>query len=233
MTADVPPIRLSWRFALEFLADGRTPQRALADAAIVAFARAIQGEVSEMIELGAGGFFYRDMLRGIVPVKTSNMFAGFDLVIDMTSIALPDQSVEAFLSCFAFEHVFEFERSFSEVARTLKPGGYYLLVVPFLYFYHAAPDDYFRYTQSALVRLSEKHGLDVVHYVPLGDRPLLFAEFFHEKIVLGSKYGWLARTLLRLLALPFLVVTIARNHPDPRFAGGHALLLRRRGAGGR
>jgi ubiquinone/menaquinone biosynthesis C-methylase UbiE len=52
--------------------------------------------------------------------------------------------VDAFFTAFALEHIRNYRKAFSEMERALKPGGRMLIVVPFLYYYHGAPDDYVR-----------------------------------------------------------------------------------------
>ena len=149
----------------------------------------------------------------------------------MTDLALPASSQGLLMSAFAIEHFFEIEKSFSEASRVLREGGVYFLIAPFLYYYHAAPDDYFRFTNSALKALAKKHGLDVESEVALGDRWLMMCEFMHEKVVLGSRYGTVARLCFRLAALPMLLVSLLRGKSDPRFAMGFAVALRKRAPG--
>jgi SAM-dependent methyltransferase len=145
----------------------------------------------------------------------------------MTALDLPDSSVPLLMSAFAIEHFFEVDRSIAEAARVLQPGGAYFLVAPFLYYYHAAPDDYFRFTAPALKALGEKHGLVAESSVPLGDRWLMFAEFLHEKAILGSRHGGGVRFMMRMLALPMLAFSVLRGQADSRFAMGYAVLLRK------
>jgi SAM-dependent methyltransferase len=168
------------------------------------------------------------MLAEIMPVQTSNLVEGAaDRVLDMTALDLPDASVPLLMSAFAIEHFFEVDRSMAEAARVLQPGGAYFLIAPFLYYYHAAPDDYFRFTAPALKAMGEKHGLAAESTVTLGDRWLMFAEFLHEKEVLGSRHGRFGCLMLRLLALPMLAYSVLRGRPDSRFAMGYAVLLRK------
>jgi hypothetical protein len=224
----LPEVRLPAAFISEFAMDGRTPMRALSDEMIVAGARELSRHFHSMLELGSGGDYYKAMLAGIMPVSTSNIVPGAaDHVLDMTALALPDASQPLLMSAFAIEHFFEVDRSISEAARVLQPGGAYFLVAPFLYYYHAAPDDYFRFTGSALRALADKHGLVTESTVSLGDRWLMFAEFLHEKAVLGSSHGPLARFAMRMLALPMLAFSVLRGRPDSRFAMGYAVLLRK------
>ena len=66
------------------------------------------------------------------------------------------------------EHIYEFENTFSEQARCVKSGGKIVIAVPFMHHIHGSPDDYIRYTESALRKMSTKFGCEVVSIVPLG-----------------------------------------------------------------
>lgn len=213
--AEIPAPVLPRSFLWEFLMDGRTPARAMTDVAMQALLPAIGGQ-GKIIELGAGGDYYKRFVPPDREYQTSNLDlnAGCDLQLDMTRMDLADNSTDALVSVFALEHLYDFEAVFAEQLRVLKPGGRLLLVVPFMYYYHAAPDDYFRFTTSALDRLVKPLSVKVSQ--PLGGRWLLFSEFLHEKVIMGSKMGFLARLALSLVALPFLAVGLKAH--DSRYA---------------
>lgn len=221
---DIPPPSLPIGFLWEFFRDGRTPARAMTDCAMGDLLPALEGE-GEILELGAGGDYYKSFVDRRQKYKTSNLAPGCDEVLDMTRLALADQSVPALVSVFALEHLYDFESSFKEQQRVLMSGGRLLLIVPFMYYYHAAPDDYFRFSASALDRLLQPY--DILLRQPLGGRWLIFSEFLHEKKVMGSSLGPLARFLLRCLALPFLAKALKQH--DSRYAFGFAYLCEKRG----
>lgn len=66
------------------------------------------------------------------------------------------------------EHVFEFENVVSETVRCLKRDALYVIAVPMLHHIHGSPDDYLRYTESALRRVLTKYGCDVQEVHALG-----------------------------------------------------------------
>jgi len=217
--------QLPARFLWEFLADGRTPARAITDETLHVFMPALEGP-GTIYELGAGGDYYKKFRSAGQPYLTSNLSSGCDTVLDMTRLDLADNSVDALLSVFALEHLFDFQAVFDEHYRVLKPGGRFIVIAPFQYYYHAAPDDYFRFSSSALDQLVAR--FDVLARHPIGGRGVLFAEFLHEKKVLGSSRGWLARLLMRFAALPFLACSLKAR--DSRFALGFIYVCEKRHA---
>ncbi len=62
-----------------------------------------------------------------------------DIVSDITSIPLPDQSVDAIMCTEVFEHIPDPIAALKEFTRLLKPGGYLLLTAPFASLTHFAP----------------------------------------------------------------------------------------------
>ncbi len=62
-----------------------------------------------------------------------------DIVSDIISIPLPDQSVDAIMCTEVFEHIPEPVLAIREFKRLLKPGGYLLITAPFASLTHFAP----------------------------------------------------------------------------------------------
>lgn len=215
------PISFLW----EFLVDGRTPARAMTDQAMRELLPALEG-AGTIIELGAGGDYYKRFAQPQQRYLTSNLVPGCDMVLDMTRLDLADNSVEALVSVFALEHLYNFDAAFKEQYRVLVPGGRMLLIVPFMYYYHDAPDDFFRFSESALENLLAS--FEVLVRQPIGGRWLLFAEILHEKKILGSELGFCARLVRRCLALPFLMRALKQH--DARYALGFAYLCEKTGA---
>jgi SAM-dependent methyltransferase len=216
------PPRVPWKYILEFLADGNTPLRVLNDCGIRALMPYIEGpEGGEIIELGGVDDYYKKFARPGQGYIVTNIDGG-ERRLDMTQINLPDNSVDAFLSVFALEHIYDFQRVVDECFRCLKPGGRLLLSVPFLCYLHAAPDDYFRFTDSALNKMLNR--FLVLNKFSLGNRELLISMTYHEKAIMGSRHSRPIRALLRVMALPFLISGLAGNQHDRVYAIGHVYL---------
>ncbi|WP_340260994.1 hypothetical protein [Roseobacter sp. HKCCA0882] len=65
------------------------------------------------------------------------------------------------------EHVYNHATFTQSICASLVPGGRLEGFVPFLHYYHADPDDYFRYTHSCLKRILSEAGFDDIEITPI------------------------------------------------------------------
>ncbi len=66
---------------------------------------------------------------------------------------IPSNSFNAIISISVLEHVKDINSAAKEIERLLKPGGVVLHVVPFSYFFHGAPVDYWRVSPTCMENL--------------------------------------------------------------------------------
>ncbi|MBF8280733.1 MAG: Methyltransf 11 protein [Candidatus Magasanikbacteria bacterium] len=79
-----------------------------------------------------------------------------DILGDIHHLPFPDCSQDAIVCIAVLEHVENPIKACQEIYRTLKPGGYCFLYVPFLFYYHAERGyykDYWRFTKDAIEML--------------------------------------------------------------------------------
>jgi SAM-dependent methyltransferase len=79
-------------------------------------------------------------------------------IADLTALPFRDASFDASINIVTLEHVREPACALREIARTLKPGGRLLLIVPHEWEVHQAPHDYFRYTRHGVAYLLDRAG---------------------------------------------------------------------------
>ncbi len=154
-----------WQFALKSIT--YSPLRALEYEEVQK--NALSGKV---LDLGGGSkASYNPLFKGSFDVVSLNI----DERLQPTHIAditkpfpLKDHEFDAAISFNTFEHIPEFEMTFKETSRVLKKGGRFIFSTPFLHQVHGSPNDYWRYTGSALENLLSKNGFKVKHIIPLG-----------------------------------------------------------------
>jgi SAM-dependent methyltransferase len=79
-----------------------------------------------------------------------------DKVINLHNTGLPDNSVGCAICCETFEHVEYPQQAIDEIYKILKSNGILIITVPFRVPIHAHPDDYWRFTPSALKSLMKR-----------------------------------------------------------------------------
>jgi len=80
-----------------------------------------------------------------------------DIIGNIHSLPFNDGSIDAIICLAVLEHIENPFKAFEEMYRVLKPGGYCLIYVPFLYYYHNEPGyyrDYWRFTEDGIRHLS-------------------------------------------------------------------------------
>ena len=79
---------------------------------------------------------------------------GAEIIGDIHQMPFADNSLDAIVCAAVLEHVENPILAAKELFRTLKPGGYCYIYVPFLYYYHIPESglykDYWRFTEDGL-----------------------------------------------------------------------------------
>ena len=73
-----------------------------------------------------------------------------ELVADVARLPFRDECVDMVICESVLEHIAKPERVVSEITRVLKKGGYIYVSVPFVYPFHASPNDYFRWSKNGI-----------------------------------------------------------------------------------
>lgn len=83
--------------------------------------------------------------------------SGVDLVADAHDLYMvPDSSVDFVTTVSVLEHVRNPVKVVGEIHRILKPGGIVYINVPFIFPYHADPDDFYRFSHRGILNLCER-----------------------------------------------------------------------------
>jgi SAM-dependent methyltransferase len=102
------------------------------------------------------------------------------------------------------EHIPAPEVLCREMARVLRPGGTLIMNVPFYYWLHEQPHDYYRFTEFALRKLMQEAGLRVVKLTAIGGAPEIIADVFAKSVLHTSRFGALQAALSQKFALWYI-----------------------------
>jgi len=144
-----------------------------------------------LLDLGCGKIPLFDAYRRYVTdsvcvdwENTEHKNDHLDFEADLTKeLPFSDGDFDTILLSDVLEHIPEPERLCKEIARVLTPTGKLLMNVPFYYWIHEQPHDYYRYTEFALRRLMEHSGMQVLQLEPIGGVPEIMADIFAKNVV--------------------------------------------------
>jgi SAM-dependent methyltransferase len=165
-----------------------TPARLLND---IAIADLMPNLIGDIIEIGATkyGNHKRFSNRNNRYVLSNISKEEGCIYLDAMNMFFSNNSVDNFVSAQSLEHMPDPWKAINEINRTLKPGGKLLLVVPFMFPYHAAPSDFFRFSDKGLEVMLKK--FRVVHVEALGNI------FSTCALFLQRPFGWSRRPFHR------------------------------------
>ena len=166
----------------------------------------------KLIDLGCGKVplfgTYKDYVTDNVCVdweNTYNKSEHLDYEGDLTK-TLPFQEGEfdTILLSDVLEHIPHPEEFWKEMSRILSNNGRLLMNVPFYYWVHEWPYDYYRYTEFALRRFAESSGLRVILLEPMGGVPEILADILAKNLMHLPKLGSPLATSIQQLTFAFI-----------------------------
>lgn len=171
------------------------------------------GELSRMLEVGCGGAQMRNWakIHSInylgVDISTTRVgedlqaHGGPDILCDAHSLPIKDESIDVVYSIATLEHLAFPHVAVKEVARTLKPGGYYLGTVSFLEPWHDS--SYFHMSPLGVYMVLALSGLEPTHVWPSSSWSA-----FNAILAMGNKATYPISSLGRIMNAYFLAPKI-------------------------
>jgi SAM-dependent methyltransferase len=149
-----------------------------------------------LLDLGCGSSplygLYKDYVSQVTCVDwggSPHSTGHVDIFHDLNDpLPFEDNSFDTIILSDVLEHIQEPNQLFREMSRVLTPGGRLLLNVPFFYWLHERPFDFYRYTEFALRRFAERSDLAVIEISPLGGVPEIIADILSKSLI-GSRFG--------------------------------------------
>lgn len=144
----------------------------------------------KLIDLGCGRVplyeAYKRHVDDNICVDWKNTFHRNEFVDYECNLAehLPfgEEEFDTIILSDVLEHIERPEQLWQEMARILRPGGKILMNVPFFYWLHEEPYDYYRYTSFVLKRFAENAGFEIIHLEATGGTPEILADILAKHI---------------------------------------------------
>ena len=125
---------------------------------------------------------FRDFYAGVEYVGVDmSEGKGVDVVADLTksTASLPDSHFALGICCSVLEHVEKPWLFAPNLTRLIRPGGKLYMSVPWVWRYHAYPDDYFRFSHRGVMSLFDEFEWSSMFYsssvpnefIPITDEP--------------------------------------------------------------
>ncbi len=117
--------------------------------------------------------------------------------LENTPMPVDGDSCDAVLMINLLEHIYNYDNLLKDSARILKENGSIVMVIPFLYYVHSSPRDYFRYSKQAIEKMMKENGFAGVQIIEIGEGAFsaafnlvhrffpAFVNFFLERIAVG------------------------------------------------
>ena len=163
-----------------------------------------------LLDLGCGHIPYYEIYRQLIAdsvcvdwENTAHKNPHLDHTADLNRpLAFIGESFDTVLLTDVLEHIREPQQLIREISRVLRHGGKLILGVPFFYWVHEEPHDYYRYTQFALRSMCEASRLSVVELLAYGGIPEILADLTGKCLAavlpspLASAYVALCRAIV-------------------------------------
>jgi SAM-dependent methyltransferase len=172
-----------------------------------------------LLDLGCGKvplfLAYKDYVTETICVDWENTLHQNEYVdseCDLTG-ALPfeDGEFDTILLSDVLEHVPEPEHLWREMSRLLSIGGRVIMNVPFYYWLHEQPHDYYRYTEFALRRFVERAGLRLLQLDSIGGAPEIMTDIFAKNVLRAPRIGRSLAVFAQWLTLSVIRTKIGRK----------------------
>lgn len=162
----------------------------------------------DLYDLGCGEMPYREWFLQYADRYVGVDWSGTlhelraDIIADLNAqLPINDRVADTVVSLSVMEHLREPQNMLNEAYRILKPGGSMILQVPFMWWVHEAPHDYFRYTCYGLKYMFEKAGFANVEVLPQTGFWVMWALKFNYQSNRLIRGPWLIRKLISALMI--------------------------------
>jgi SAM-dependent methyltransferase len=192
-----------------------------------------------LLDLGCGKvpFYhaYKDLVANNICVDWPATMHGIKFLDCGCDISRPlpfaDQQFDTVILSDVLEHIPEPVNLCCEISRVLRKGGKCLINVPFYYWLHEEPHDYYRYTEYALRRFADRAGFKILVLESIGGAPEIIADLLAKNVVAVPLVGRACASMIQR-ATQFLVYTRVGRYLSQRtkkkFPLGYFMIVEKR-----
>jgi len=141
--------------------------------------------VGRLVDIGCGIKPYKKLLApyvtehvGVDHEGTLHEKSSIDLFGTAYHIPADDEFFDSAICTAVLEHLEEPEAALRECFRVLKPGGYAIYSIPFIWHLHEEPRDFYRYSKYGIKYLFEKVGFELAEIRALSGFWVTFGQLF-------------------------------------------------------
>lgn len=171
-----------------------------------------------LLDLGCGKVplfsAYKDYISENICIDWENSLHKneyLDFECDITKpLPFQDKEFNTIILSDVLEHIPQPESLWNEISRILSVDGKIIMNVPFFYWLHEQPHDYYRYTEFSLRRFAENAGLKVIKLEPIGGSPEIITDIFAKHIVRVPKIGRLLAILSQWITFHFIQASVGK-----------------------
>jgi len=175
-----------------------------------------------LLDLGCGKVplyaTYRELVTDAICVDWGNTLhknPHLDRELDLTdNMPFDDNEFDTIILSDVLEHIPVPEHLWKEMARILSKNGKIIMNVPFFYWLHEQPHDYYRYTEFALRRFVEISGMRLIQLTSIGGAPEILADVFAKSILRLPKLGPAAALFTQWCAWNFIRRSFGKRMSD-------------------
>ncbi|MBM2820988.1 MAG: hypothetical protein HW405_748 [Candidatus Berkelbacteria bacterium] len=110
------------------------------------------------LNLGSGPTHLADDVINV----DAHPYKGVDVLADIKNLPFENDSVSRIVLDNVIEHVRSPQKVLEEIKRTLSIGGLAYICMPFIYPFHASPEDHFRWTKMGFIGILKDFDFEIV-----------------------------------------------------------------------
>lgn len=155
-----------------------------------------------------------------------------DAECDLTkALPFPDDEFDTIILSDVLEHIPQPDLLWHEMSRIIKKDGIAFINVPYYYWLHEIPFDYYRYTEFALRRFADLNDFAIVLLKPIGGSPEIMADILAKHLQPLPLIGKILSGGIQTMTMAFINTRLGKKisgKTGTTFPLGYFLIARKR-----